>query len=85
MANESEQTDKSDTAGKPSQRSAAEQSSPAVAEQRLGVGGWQERSRGTFGASPHAVAGALAGQDASDFSEDEVRQLLDEFSVREGT
>jgi hypothetical protein len=46
---------------------------------------WRERARMTFGASPHAVMGALHDRDDDALlSEDEVRSALDDFSISEG-
>jgi hypothetical protein len=63
----------------------AKQTEPDSGEPKLDASAWAERARSVFKQSPHAVRGALFGQEGTEWTEDEVRAALDEFSVREGT
>lgn len=62
----------------------ADQGSPQPQEERYNMDGWRARARQRFGVSPHAIAGALAGDDRDDFSEADVQAALDRFSTRQG-
>jgi hypothetical protein len=92
MANDTEQnTGQTSEAVKPTRQSAqtaqtaqADTAPGPVDELVLDVEGWAERARAAFKTSPHALRGALFGQEAETWTEDEVRKLIDEFSVREG-
>lgn len=92
MANEPDSTAGGQTSQQPAGKTLAkapaeqtQQTAPAPPELTLDANAWADRARLVFKASPHAVRGALYGQDGTAWTEDEVRAALDEFSTREGT
>lgn len=64
----------------------AQDAPPAgLAEPEYTPAQWREIARATFGCSPHAVAGALAGESEDQaLTESYVRVKLDRFSASEG-
>jgi hypothetical protein len=79
-------TDETQATATSGRRNAAADTAPVQTDpSRLVAGEWVERARPIFNTSPHMVRGALYGSKQADYSEDEVRALLDAFSVTEGT